>query len=113
MFDDVVVYGFERLAQWGDQLFGQAAEEEATNEVDVAVGGLDDGSLPIGSQPDFGRPPIRGGHIAADQTAALHSLGVMRYPAALPSDLSGQGADLQTSAGYSAQSVEDVVVGQG
>ena len=71
MFDDVVVYGFERLAQWSDQLFGQAAEEEATNQVDVAGGGLDDGSLPVGSQPDFGRPPIRGGHIAVDQTAVF------------------------------------------
>jgi hypothetical protein len=31
MFDDMVVYGFERQAQWGEQLFGQAAKEEVPN----------------------------------------------------------------------------------
>ena len=31
MFDDVVVDGFERLAQWGEQLFAEAAEEEVPN----------------------------------------------------------------------------------
>ena len=112
MFDDVVVYGFECLAQWGEQLFGQAAKEEVPNEVDVARGGFHDGSLAVGSQPDFSRPPIRGSNVAVDQTAALHSLGVMRHAAPLPSDLGCKGADLQACAGYSAQGVEDVVVGK-
>jgi hypothetical protein len=31
IFDDVVVHGFECLAQWGEQLFGQAAKEEVPN----------------------------------------------------------------------------------
>ena len=44
MFDDVVIYGFECLAHWGEQLFGQAAEEEAPDQVDVARGGLNDRS---------------------------------------------------------------------
>ena len=112
MFDDVVVYGFECLAQWGEQLFGQAGKEEAPNEVDVARGGFDDGSLAVGSQPDFSSPPIRGSNVALDQTAALHSLGVMRHAAPLPSDLGCKGADLHAFAGYSAQGVEDVVVGK-
>ncbi len=112
MFDDVVVYGFEGLAQWGEQLFGQAAKEEVPDQVDVAGGGVDDGSLAVGSQPDFGRPPIRGSNVALDQTAAFHSPGVMRHAAALPTDLGGQGADLHAFAGYSAQGVEDVVVGK-
>jgi hypothetical protein len=34
----------------------------------------------------------------------------MRYPAALPPDPGGKDADLQASAGYSAEGVEDVVV---
>ena len=112
MFDNVAVYGFECLAQWGQQLFAQAAEEEVPNEVDVAGGGADDGLLAVGSQPDFSRPPIRGGNLALDQTAALHSPGVMRHSAPLPSDLGRKGADLHGFVGDAAQGVEDVVVGK-
>ncbi len=112
MFDNVVVYGFECLAQWGKQLFGQAAKEEVPNEVDVAGGGFDDGSMAVGSQTDFSRPPIRGSNVAPDQTAALHSPGVMRNAAPLPPDLGCKGADQQACAGCSAQGIEDVVVGK-
>jgi len=35
MFDDVVIYGFDCLAHGGEQLFGQAAEEEVPDQVDV------------------------------------------------------------------------------
>jgi hypothetical protein len=112
MFDDVAVNGFEGLAQWCEQVLGQAPKEEAPNQVDVARRGLHDGSLAAGSQPDFSPPPVRGSNVAPDQTAALHSLGMVRHAAPLPSDLGCKGAHLHALAGHSAQSVEDVIVGK-
>jgi hypothetical protein len=44
MFNDVVMYGLECLAHWGEELFGQATKEQVTNQVDVARGGFDDRS---------------------------------------------------------------------
>ncbi len=40
------------------------------NQVDVARGGFDNGSVAVGSQPNFGRPPVRGSNLALDQTTA-------------------------------------------
>jgi hypothetical protein len=77
VLDDVVVDGFEGLAQWGEQLFGQTDKEQRSNEGDVARGCFDDGSSAFGGQPDFGCPPVRGSDIALDEAAALHPLGVM------------------------------------
>jgi hypothetical protein len=76
-----------RLTHWGEQLFGKAAEEQAPDQVDVARGGFDDRSPTRGSQPDLRRPPIRSSQIAVNQSAALHSLGVVRQAAPLPTDL--------------------------
>ena len=36
MLNDVVVYGVEGLAQWGEQLFGQASKEQPPDQGDVA-----------------------------------------------------------------------------
>ena len=112
MFDDVVIYSFERLAHWGEQLFWQAAEEQIPDEVDVARGGFGDRSATPGGQPDLRRPPIRCGQVALDQSATLHSLGVVRQATPFPTDLGSKGADLHALVGYSAQGVEDVVVGK-
>jgi hypothetical protein len=60
MLNDLVVYGVECLAQWGDQLLRQASKEQPPDQGDVA-GGCDDRSPAVGSQPDFGRPPVVGG----------------------------------------------------
>src|SRR5205807_1755244 len=87
VLDDVVVYGVESVAQWGEQFFGQASKEQPPDQVDVAGGGCDDRSPAVGSQPDFGRPPVVGGEAALNQAAAFHSPGVMRQAAALPTDL--------------------------
>ena len=38
VLDDVVVYGFECLDQWSELLFGQAFEEQVSDQVDVARG---------------------------------------------------------------------------
>jgi hypothetical protein len=83
----MVVYGFECLAQWGKQLFRQASEEQAPDQIDVTGGGSDDRSPAIGSQTDIGRPPVSGCQVALDQTTALHSPGVMRQSAPFPTDL--------------------------
>ena len=88
MFDDVVMYGFECLAQWGEELFGQATEKQVTDQVDVARSCFDDRSPTPRSQPNLRRPPVRCSEVALHQSAALHSLGVMRQAAPLPSDLS-------------------------
>ena len=112
MLDDVVIYGFECLAHGGEQLFGQATKEQVTDQVDVARRGFDDRSPTPGSQPDLRRPPIRCSEVALHQSAALHSPGVVRQAAPLPTDLGREGADLHALVGYSAQGVEDVVVGK-
>ena len=112
MLDDVPVYGVEGLAQWGEQFFGQASKEQPPDQVDVAGGGGDDRSPAVGSQADFGRPPVLGCQAALDQTTAFHAPGVMRQAAPLPTDQGRQGADLHTLVGYSAQGVEDIVVGK-
>jgi hypothetical protein len=91
LFDDVVIYGFECLAHWGEQLFGQAAEEQVTDQVDVARGGFDDGSPTPGSQPNLRRPPIRCSEAALDQSAALHSLTGRRFDL-VPTRANGQPA---------------------
>ena len=36
MLNDVVVYGVEGLAQWGDQLLRQASKEQPPDQGDVA-----------------------------------------------------------------------------
>lgn len=112
MLDDVVVYGFERLAQWGEPLFGQAFEEQVSDQVDVARSGFDDRSPAPGSQLNLRHAPIRCSKVALDHSPALHSPGVMRQAAPLPTDPGRQGADLHALVGYSAQGVEDVVVGR-
>jgi hypothetical protein len=110
--DDVVVYGFEGFAQWGEELSRQASEEQMPDQVDVAGGGFDDGSPACGGQLDLGRPPVARGEVALHQAAAFHSPGVMRQAAPLPTDLGRQGADLYALVRYSAQGVEDVVIGK-
>ena len=112
VLNDVLVDGFECLAQWGEQLLRQAAEEHVSNQVDVARGRVDDRSPTPGGQPDLRRPPIRGSQVALDESAALHSLGVVRQAAPLPTDLGREGADLHALFTNSAQGVEDVVVGK-
>jgi len=76
VLDDMVVDRFECLGQWGELLFGQAFEEQVSDQVDVASGGFDDRSPTPGSQPDLRRPPIRCSEVALDHSPALHSLGV-------------------------------------
>ena len=95
-----------RAALW------QASKEQPPDQVDVAGDGCDDRLPAVGSQPDFGRPPVVGCEAALNQAAAFHSPGVMRQAATLPTDVGRQGADLHALVGYSAQGVEDVVVGK-
>jgi hypothetical protein len=112
VLDDVVVYGFKCLGQWGELLFGQAFEEQVSDQVDVARSGFDNRSPTPGSQPNLGRPPIRCSEVALDHSPALHSLGVVRQAAPLPTDPGRQGADLHALVGCCGQGVEDVVVGK-
>jgi hypothetical protein len=44
MFDGVAVDGFNCLAHRGEQRFGQAAEEQMPDQVDMARGGFDEGA---------------------------------------------------------------------
>ena len=112
MLDDVLVYGFERLAQRDEEVFGQASEEKATHKVDVTGGGFAYRPPAVAGQFDLGRPPVPGGKVAFDQAATLHSSGVMGQAAPLPTDLGRQSADLHTLVRYSAEGVKNVIVGQ-
>jgi len=112
VLDDVVVDGLECVGQWDEEPLWEAFEKEVPDQVDVAGRGFDDRSPAVSSQLDFGHSPVSGCEVAMDETTSFHSAGVMRQTTPLPTDLSREGADLHALAGYTAQSVEDVVVGE-